>query len=113
MFAKLVEWHLEETAFATELILSELVTNAIRYGAPPVHLRLLRDTKLVMEVSDGSSTSPHLRYATDTDEGGRGIYLVAQFAERWGTRFTPNGKIVWAEQSAPSVPVLSVLVSAA
>ncbi|MGW4656933.1 ATP-binding SpoIIE family protein phosphatase [Streptomyces sp. NPDC004279] len=113
VFAKLVEWHLEETAFATELILSELVTNAIRYGAPPVHLRLLRDTKLVMEVSDGSSTSPHLRYATDTDEGGRGIYLVAQFAERWGTRFTPNGKIVWAEQSAPSVPVLPVLVSAA
>lgn len=111
VLAKLAEWNLEETSFATELILSELVTNAIRYGAPPVHVRLLRDTTLVVEVSDGSSTSPHLRYATDMDEGGRGIFLVAQFAERWGTRFTPTGKIVWAEQSAPSVPVVPALAS--
>ncbi|GGJ36877.1 ATP-binding SpoIIE family protein phosphatase [Streptomyces brasiliensis] len=111
--ARLVGWGLEETAFTTELILSELVTNAIRYGAPPVRLRLLRDTNLVVEVSDGSSTAPHLRYAADTDEGGRGIFLVAQFAERWGTRFTPTGKIVWAEQPAPPVPVASVLASVA
>ncbi|MGW5257103.1 ATP-binding SpoIIE family protein phosphatase [Streptomyces sp. NPDC004012] len=113
VLAKLAEWNLEETAFTTELILSELVTNAIRYGAPPIHLRLLHETNLVVEVSDGSSTSPHLRYATDTDEGGRGIYLVARFAERWGTRFTLTGKIVWAEQSAPSVPVVPVLASVA
>ncbi|AJE39392.1 hypothetical protein BJY54_000923 [Streptomyces nodosus] len=98
--AKLTGWNLEEMAFTAELIISELVTNAIRYGVPPVHMRLLRGTHLVMEVSDGSSTSPHLRYATAVDEGGRGIFLVAQFAERWGTRFTPNGKIVWAEQLA-------------
>ncbi|MEW2486959.1 SpoIIE family protein phosphatase [Streptomyces sp. NPDC048411] len=113
VFEKLADWNLEETAFTTELILSELVTNAIRYAAPPVHLRLLRDTNLVVEVSDGSSTSPHLRYATAMDEGGRGIFLVAQFAERWGTRFTPTGKIVWAEQSAPSVPIAPVLASVA
>ncbi|MGV9347700.1 ATP-binding SpoIIE family protein phosphatase [Streptomyces spiralis] len=110
--AKLADWHLGEAAFATELMLSELVTNAIRYGAPPVHLRLLRETNLVMEVSDGSSTSPHLRYAAAMDEGGRGIFLVAQFAERWGTRFTPTGKTVWAEQAAPSVPVAPVLAPA-
>ncbi|MGW2934347.1 ATP-binding SpoIIE family protein phosphatase [Streptomyces sp. NPDC001156] len=113
VLAKLADWNLEETAFTTELILSELVTNAIRYAAPPIHLRLLRDTNLVIEVSDGSSTSPHLRYAADTDEGGRGIFLVAQLAERWGTRFTATGKIVWAEQPAPSVPVAPVLASAA
>ncbi|MGW1161760.1 ATP-binding SpoIIE family protein phosphatase [Streptomyces sp. NPDC002513] len=113
VLAKLADWDLEETAFTTELILSELVTNAIRYGAPPIHLRLVCDTTLVVEVSDGSSTSPHLRYAADTDEGGRGIFLVAQFAERWGTRFTPSGKIVWAEQSASPVPVAPVLVPAA
>ncbi|MFE4416318.1 ATP-binding protein, partial [Streptomyces sp. NPDC056821] len=58
-------------------------------------------------------TSPHLRYAAAMDEGGRGIFLVSQFAERWGTRFTPTGKIVWAEQSAPSVPAAPVLASAA
>ncbi|WP_445527128.1 ATP-binding SpoIIE family protein phosphatase [Streptomyces cyslabdanicus] len=111
--AMLADWTLEETAFATELILSELVTNAVRYGAPPLHLRLLREATLVMEVSDSSSTSPHLRYATTMDEGGRGIFLVAQFAERWGTRFTPTGKIVWAEQSAPPTPVAPVLASVA
>ncbi|MFF4147152.1 SpoIIE family protein phosphatase [Streptomyces sp. NPDC001698] len=111
--AKLADWNLGEAAFITELMLSELATNAIRYGAPPIHLRLLRETNLVMEISDGSSTTPHLRYAAATDEGGRGIFLVAQFAERWGTRFTPTGKIVWAEQAAPSVPVAPVPASVA
>ncbi|MFH8935209.1 SpoIIE family protein phosphatase [Streptomyces griseosporeus] len=91
-------WGLEETAFTTELILSELLTNAIRYGSPPVKVRLLRGRTLICEVSDGSSTSPRLRRAETTDEGGRGLFLVAQFAQRWGTRFTSRGKVIWAEQ---------------
>ena len=93
------EWGLDELAFTTELILSELVTNAIRYGSGPIRVRLLRDRSLICEVSDGSSTSPHLRYAATTDEGGRGLFLVAQLAERWGTRYTPEGKVIWAEQA--------------
>lgn len=96
---QLARWELEELSFSTELILSELVTNAIRYGGAPVRVRLLRDRALICEVSDGSSTSPHLRYAAMTDEGGRGLFLVAQLAERWGTRYTPTGKIIWAEQT--------------
>ncbi|MFJ9419360.1 SpoIIE family protein phosphatase [Streptomyces sp. NPDC101227] len=95
--AQLTRWDLEEAAFTTELILSELLTNAIRYGTPPVTVRLLRDRVLTCEVFDTSSTSPHLRYAATTDEGGRGLYLVAHLAERWGTRYTPDGKIIWAE----------------
>ncbi|MGW4892360.1 SpoIIE family protein phosphatase [Kitasatospora sp. NPDC004240] len=95
---RLERWGLEETAFATELILSELVTNAIRYGGGPIRVRLLRDRALICEVSDGSSTSPHLKYAATTDEGGRGLFLVAQFAERWGTRYTASGKVIWTEQ---------------
>ncbi|MGW2834424.1 SpoIIE family protein phosphatase [Streptomyces sp. NPDC001286] len=91
-------WGLEETAFTTELILSELVTNAIRYGSPPVKVRLLLGRTLICEVSDGSSTSPRLRRAATTDEGGRGLFLVAQFAQRWGTRYTSHGKVIWAEQ---------------
>ncbi|MGP3977252.1 SpoIIE family protein phosphatase [Streptomyces sp. 8N114] len=98
---QLAEWGLEETAFTTELLLSELVTNAIRYGTPPVRVRLIRDHSLFCEVYDASSTSPHMRYAAETDEGGRGIFLVAQLAERWGTRYTPAGKIIWAEQVLP------------
>ncbi|MEU1706988.1 SpoIIE family protein phosphatase [Streptomyces sp. NPDC005706] len=98
---RLESWGLEELSFTTELILSELVTNAIRYGRAPIGVRLLRERTLICEVSDGSTTSPHLRYAASTDEGGRGLFLVAQLAERWGTRYTPNGKIIWAEQPLP------------
>lgn len=96
---QLTEWGLEDCAFTTELLISELATNAIRHAAGPVQVRLLRDRVLICEVSDGSSTSPHLRQATATDEGGRGLFLVAQLAQRWGTRYTPRGKVIWAEQS--------------
>ncbi|MCX5374947.1 SpoIIE family protein phosphatase [Streptomyces sp. NBC_00091] len=96
---RLEAWGLEAASFTAELILSELVTNAIRYGTAPVRVRLLHDRNLICEVSDGSSTSPHLRYAATTDEGGRGLFLVAQYAERWGTRYTQRGKVIWAELS--------------
>ncbi|MFF4763646.1 SpoIIE family protein phosphatase [Streptomyces sp. NPDC001292] len=96
---QLEEWGLDEVGFTTELILSELITNAIRYGAEPIRVRLLHDRALICEVSDGSSTSPHLRRAATTDEGGRGLFLVSRFAQRWGTRHTPRGKVIWAEQS--------------
>ncbi|MFE7312164.1 SpoIIE family protein phosphatase [Streptomyces sp. NPDC057555] len=98
---KLAEWGLAEAVFATELVVSELITNAIRYGSPPVAVRLLRDRSLVCEVADGSNTSPHLRYAASTDEGGRGLFLVAQLTDRWGTRYTGRGKVIWAEQPLP------------
>ncbi|MDV5142849.1 SpoIIE family protein phosphatase [Streptomyces sp. SBC-4] len=94
----LAEWGLGEESFTTELILSELVTNAIRYAAEPVRVRLIRDRALICEVSDGSSTAPHLRRAATTDEGGRGLFLVAQFSDRWGTRYTADGKVIWTEQ---------------
>ncbi|WP_234384882.1 SpoIIE family protein phosphatase/ATP-binding protein [Streptomyces sp. MMG1121] len=104
---RLKEWGLEQVAFTAELILSELITNAVRYGTEPITVRLLRTVSVsgsaagtvIFEVSDGSSTSPRLRRANVTDEGGRGLFLVAQFAERWGTRYTPTGKVIWAEQS--------------
>jgi PAS domain S-box-containing protein len=96
---QLTVWGLDETAFVTELVVSELVTNAIRYGEPPIQLRLIRDQTLICEVSDGSSTSPHLRRAHAFDEGGRGLLLVAQLTQRWGSRQTVSGKTIWAEQS--------------
>ncbi|MGW2255895.1 SpoIIE family protein phosphatase [Kitasatospora sp. NPDC001660] len=95
---RLAGWGLDEAVFATELVLSELVTNAIRHATGPIRVRLLYDRTLICEVSDTSSTSPHLRYAADEDEGGRGLFLVAQLADRWGVRYTPEGKIIWAEQ---------------
>ncbi|MFJ2829478.1 SpoIIE family protein phosphatase [Streptomyces sp. NPDC087263] len=99
---QLARWGLDDMVFATELILSELVTNAIRYGSGPIRVRMLRDRSLICEVFDAGSTSPHLRYAASTDEGGRGLFLVAQLSERWGTRYSPAGKVIWTEQPLPS-----------
>ncbi|MGW7543188.1 SpoIIE family protein phosphatase [Streptomyces sp. NPDC054770] len=95
--ARLAAWRLSEVAFTAELVISELVTNAIRYGQPPIQLRLIRDGALICEVSDSNSTAPHLRRARTYDEGGRGLLLVAQFADRWGTRHHAQGKTIWAE----------------
>ncbi|WP_217208721.1 SpoIIE family protein phosphatase [Streptomyces sp. AC550_RSS872] len=99
--AQLEAWGLEDAAFVTELVVSELVTNAIRHAEPPVQLRLIHlthDTSLICEVSDGGTTAPHLRRARTYDEGGRGLLLVAQLTQRWGTRQTSKGKTIWAEQ---------------
>ncbi|MER7834676.1 SpoIIE family protein phosphatase [Streptomyces sp. NPDC096040] len=101
---QVVAWGYDELAMTTELIVSELVTNAIRYAEPPIRLRLLHDSRLTCEVADASSTAPRLRHARSTDEGGRGLYLVAQLAHRWGARYTGEGKIIWAELELPDRP---------
>ncbi|MFF4115060.1 SpoIIE family protein phosphatase [Streptomyces sp. NPDC001714] len=105
---QLTAWGVEELAFAAELVVSELVTNAIRYGRPPVRLRLILPRPpdrpgddparaVLCEVSDAGGAVPHLRRARTFDEGGRGLLLVAQLAARWGTRHARLGKTVWAE----------------
>ncbi|MFD3452009.1 SpoIIE family protein phosphatase [Streptomyces sp. NPDC058691] len=95
---QLDQWGLEYLAFDMELIVSELITNAIRHGQDPIRLRLVLDRTLICEVSDAASTFPHIRRAATTDEGGRGLFLVAQCSHRWGTRYLPVGKTIWAEQ---------------
>ncbi|MER5178947.1 SpoIIE family protein phosphatase [Streptomyces sp. NPDC002896] len=99
---QLADWGLDEAVFVTELVVSELVTNAIRHAAPPIRLRLIHDRSLICEVSDASTTSPHLRRARAYDEGGRGLLLVAQLTQAWGTRQTYGGKTIWAEQTLPA-----------
>ncbi|MDX5567048.1 SpoIIE family protein phosphatase [Streptomyces sp. ID05-04B] len=95
---QLARWDLGDASFTTELVVSELVTNAIRYGSRPIRLRLIHDaTTLICEVSDHSHTAPHLRRAKTWDEGGRGLLLVAQLTQRWGSRHTAEGKTIWAE----------------
>jgi PAS domain S-box-containing protein len=99
---QLAAWGLEEVTFTTELIVSELLTNAIRHAEPPIQLRLILDGALCCEVSDGSSTAPHLRRADRYDEDGRGLLLVAHLSERWGSRHTRAGKTIWAQQPLPA-----------
>ncbi|WP_329375691.1 ATP-binding SpoIIE family protein phosphatase [Streptomyces sp. NBC_01483] len=98
---QLTDWDLDDLTFSTELIASELVTNAVRYSSGPAQLRLINDRALICEVSDNSNAAPHLRHAEDDDEGGRGLYLVAQLAQHWGARRTGRGKIIWTEQALP------------
>jgi PAS domain S-box-containing protein len=99
---QLAAWGLEEITFTTELIVSELLTNAIRHAEPPIQLRLILDGALCCEVSDGSSSAPHLRRADRYDEDGRGLLLVAHVSERWGSRHTRTGKTIWAQQPLPA-----------
>jgi anti-sigma regulatory factor (Ser/Thr protein kinase) len=98
---QLADWGLEDITDTTELLVSELVTNAIRHAHEPVQLRIILDGVLSCEVFDGSSSAPQLRRADRYDEDGRGLMLVAQLAERWGTRHTGSGKIIWAQQPLP------------
>ncbi|MFF0754190.1 SpoIIE family protein phosphatase [Streptomyces sp. NPDC004267] len=100
---QLGRWGLDDLAFTTELVVSELVTNAIRHASGPIGLRLIRDRSLICEVSDSQHTSPHARYAGNDEEGGRGLFMVAQLTEHWGTRYLPTGKTIWAEQALPAV----------
>ncbi|MFB7291724.1 SpoIIE family protein phosphatase [Actinacidiphila glaucinigra] len=102
---QLAAWDLEELTPTTELLASELVGNVVRHGRGPMTLRLLRDIDLVCEVSDDSLTMPRIRHASETDEGGRGLQLVASLSQRWGTRYTPNGKCIWTAQQLPDPDV--------
>jgi hypothetical protein len=98
-------WELEELIPTTELLVSELVTNAVRYSRGEVTLRLVNEKALVCEVLDTSAALPRLRQAGGEDENGRGLQVVRQLSKRWGARRTPNGKVVWCEQPLPGGPV--------
>ncbi|MFD7442938.1 SpoIIE family protein phosphatase [Streptomyces sp. NPDC059909] len=93
----LARWDLEELSDSVELLVSEVVTNAVRYAERPVTLRLLRTDVLRCEVGDDSPQLPRQRRARDTDEGGRGLFLVNRLARRWGATRLSTGKVVWFE----------------
>ncbi|WP_255951181.1 ATP-binding SpoIIE family protein phosphatase [Streptomyces odontomachi] len=99
----LSRWDLEELTDAVELLVSEVVTNAVRYASRPVTLRLLRTDVLRCEVGDDVPQLPRLRQARATDEGGRGLYLVNKLARRWGATRLSTGKVVWFEVPRPGV----------
>ncbi|MGR3934546.1 SpoIIE family protein phosphatase [Streptomyces sp. BRA346] len=98
---QLESWGMEGLVDTTELLVSELVTNALRYGEGEIRLRLLLDRTLVCEVWDGNLVQPRRRRARDTDEGGRGLQLVGLLSAGWGSRRTPHGKTVWFELALP------------
>jgi len=98
-------WGLDELIPTTELLVSELVTNAVRYSRGEVTLRLVNEKALVCEVLDSSAALPRLRQAGAEEENGRGLQVVRQLSKRWGARRTPTGKVVWCEQPLPGGPI--------
>lgn len=98
---QLERWGLDSHALTAEMVVSELVTNVIRHTNGTATVRLIRDRSLTVEVSDEAPTAPHLRHARVQDEDGRGLLIVAALSDRWGTRYTEDGKTVWTEESLP------------
>ncbi|MET9980473.1 SpoIIE family protein phosphatase [Streptomyces microflavus] len=98
----LSRWGLDEMSDEVELLVSEVVTNAVRYAERPVTLRLLRTDILRCEVGDDSPQLPRQRRARETDEGGRGLFLVNRLARRWGATRLSTGKVVWFEMATRS-----------
>ncbi|MEE1928494.1 SpoIIE family protein phosphatase [Streptomyces sp. TRM 70351] len=101
---QLGHWRLEDLADTTELVVSELVGNALRYGGGPGTLRMLRHSRLLVEVSDTGPDLPQIQHVSLSDEGGRGLQLVNLLCRRWGSCRTAAGKVVWAEQDVPLPP---------
>ncbi|GAA0233841.1 SpoIIE family protein phosphatase [Actinomadura nitritigenes] len=98
---KLAEWRLDAVADTVQLLVSELVTNALLHGAGAIVLRLIRGDALLCEVYDDGQDMPHLRHADATAESGRGLHLVSHIAACWGTHRTDGGKVVWFEHRLP------------
>ncbi|MBL1095959.1 ATP-binding protein [Streptomyces coffeae] len=106
--AVLEQWGLSAMSDVTTLLVSELVTNSLRYASGPIGLRVYARREnsqpgsvLVVEVSDPLADPPRARTASAEDEGGRGLELVARTARRWGTRRRHAGKTVWFELALP------------
>lgn len=96
---QLTDWNVAGDPLATEIVVSELVTNAIRHSSPPLQLRLFRNGTLTCEVSDTSPAGPLLRHARTVNEGRRGFFIMARLAQHWGTRHTVQGKTTWTERA--------------
>ncbi|MDF3302592.1 ATP-binding protein [Streptomyces sp. K1PA1] len=95
---QLSEWAVEGVVDTAELLVSEVVTNALRHTRGPLRLNLrLHDSRLRCEVEDTETAGP-VRHFVGTDaEGGRGTELLDVLAEAWGTLPTAIGKTIWFE----------------
>ncbi|GAA2749531.1 SpoIIE family protein phosphatase [Kitasatospora cinereorecta] len=93
----LADWSMEQLTDTAELLVSELVTNSVRYASAPIGVRLTLGDRLLVEISDPLPDPPRERQAAEGDEGGRGLELVSRLALHWGARAEGMGKVVWFE----------------
>ncbi|MFK4123395.1 SpoIIE family protein phosphatase [Streptomyces longwoodensis] len=97
--ALLRRWQIrDDTRDNVLLLVSELVTNAVRFASGPITVRLIRTGRgLLCEVGDAGNGRPRLRRGHLFDDGGRGLRILHKLTTRWGVRWTDTGKVVWAE----------------
>ena len=95
----LAQWPLRpDVRDDAELMVSELVTNALRHGPPPIYLDVsLRGNRIRISVADSSRVAPQAMAATTWSEGGRGLALLQAVAADWGSEMASSGKRVWCE----------------
>jgi GAF domain-containing protein len=98
---QLANWGLAELSETTQLLVSELVTNALRVAKDTIWLQLTRVDRLLVEVQDDDHNLPSLEASKPTDARGRGLGLVSQLSARWGTSRRAVGKVVWFELPLP------------
>ncbi|GGZ05237.1 ATP-binding SpoIIE family protein phosphatase [Streptomyces poonensis] len=95
-------WGFTALADTAELLVGELVANAVRHArGQRIELRLVRGDTLLCEVDDEDPTLPTLLGAGPGDESGRGLRVVSTLAREWGTSRTSVGKTVWFELTLP------------
>ena len=97
----LYDWDLRSLEDTTTLLVSELVTNAVRYAKGDIELRLAKGGVLVCEVGDEDVHVPRRRRSGPEEEGGRGLTIVSECSQAWGTRPVATGKVVWFELALP------------
>ena len=84
------------------LVVSELLTNAIVHGRPPIRMRLHKTRReLAVEVDDAASAMPRKLYAAPEDVRGRGLFIVGELSSRWAARANGTGKTVWSTLPLP------------
>jgi anti-sigma regulatory factor (Ser/Thr protein kinase) len=94
----LAEWGLEGQIDLVMLLVSELVTNSVRYTAGGIAVRISADSgRLRMEIHDDEPRLPVPRQADSNQDSGRGLLLVEELSSNWGAERVQDGKIVWFE----------------
>ena len=98
MRAALQTWRLDGFGEVTELLTAELVSNVVRHVDAPMTVRAICDQDSIrVEVDDPSTVAPVRRALARFDQSGRGLLLVENLSDRWGTDVRPDGKTVWFE----------------
>ncbi|MER6352624.1 ATP-binding protein [Streptomyces sp. NPDC001634] len=108
-YEALLDWGVRERSYDIVLCVSELAANALVHGVPPGRGFLLRllplplplpyDGGVRVEVHDSGDgvPAPPQAEAPEPDEGGRGLLLVSELADKWGAGERDPGKVVWCE----------------